>query len=194
MSPTRRARGFTLIEVMGAMAIMLLGATGLAGLFSIGERMNGDARRMTRATSIATDLLSNIELWPYDEAAASPLANVSVTNDNDIADTSLALETIFDPVASGDADHGEETITALGPAWTGIPAAQLGGEYQRFWSVAPLDTDGDGTSDALSIAVVVRWQLGSGVADATATTMAGATRRSWRRIVLHAVKLNPARN
>ena len=180
MNPTRRARGFTLIEVMGAMAIMLLGATGLAGLFTIGERMNGDARRMTRATAIAQDLLSNIELWPYDEAATSPLANKSVTNDNatyDIADTAMNFEIDPDPVGSGLADHGEATLTALA-AWTGIPTAQLGAQYQRFWSVSPLDTDADGTNDALSIAVVVRWPQG----------------RGWRRIVLHAVKLNPARN
>lgn len=177
MRSARTTRGFTLIEVMGAMAIMLLGATGLASLFTIGERMNGDARRMTRATAIAEDLLNNIELWPYDEGATSPVRNASATNDGDIADTAQVFETTANPVAAGIANHGEATITALAGAWAGTPAAQLGGEYQRFWNVAPLDTDGDGVNDALSVAVVVRWPHGGG----------------WRRIVLHAIKLNPAR-
>jgi prepilin-type N-terminal cleavage/methylation domain-containing protein len=179
MRTPRHARGFTLIEVMGAMAIMLLGATGLAGLFAIGERMNGDARRMTRATAVAQDLVNNVELWPYDEAATSPLANRTTANDADIADTAQKFEGDADPVSSNLADHGEEAITALGAAWTGIPTAQLAGEYQRVWNVAPLDTDGDGAADALSVAVVVRWPHGTG---------------AWRSIVLHAFKPNPARN
>lgn len=171
-------QGFTLIEVMVAMAIMVIGAAGLVGLFTTGEVMNGNARRMTRATAIAEDLVNNIALWPYqDNVAGSPLANTSATNDGDIADTAFQFETAADPLGSGLADHGEPDLTALGAAWTGIPAAELVGEYERYWNVVYVDSNGDGVNELAQLAVIVRWKQGTG----------------WRRVVLLSGKLNPAR-
>jgi len=169
-------RGFTLIESMAAMAVVMIGALGIGALFSVGVRMNGDARRMTRATAIAQDLVNSIALWPYqDNVGGTPLANVSAGNDADIGDNAFAFQWTADPLASGLADHGEADLAALGPLWTGIPAAELGQDYQRFWNVAYADTNGNGVNDVAQIAVVVRWRQGGG----------------WRRIVLLAAKLNP---
>jgi prepilin-type N-terminal cleavage/methylation domain-containing protein len=172
MATHSRQRGLTLIESMLAVSIMLIGATGIAGLYTTGVRMNGNARRVTRATAIAQDLLNNIALWPYTSTA---LQNTSVTNDTDIADSALNFESSSDPVGDGIADHGEADLTALGTGWYGIPAAQLGGEYERYWNVATIDTNGDGTSDAIEVAVIVRWRQGTG----------------WRRIVLLGAQNNP---
>ncbi len=169
-------RGLTLIENMTAMAVLLIGAAGMISLHTMGLRMNGDARRMTRATAVAQDLVNNMELWAYDESTASPLFNATAANDADVADTAGMFESEPDPVGSGLADHGEETLTALGAAWMGIPVGDLGGEYERYWNVAYVDTNGDGVNDAVDIAVIVRWRQGTG----------------FRRIVLHALKLNPA--
>jgi type IV pilus assembly protein PilV len=167
------ARGFTLIENMAAFAVVLIGATGLASMYTMGVRMNGDARRMTRATAIAEDLIDNIALWPYGSTA---LANTKTGNDGDIGDTAFAFETSADPVAAGIADHGEADLTALGASWTGIPGSELAGQYERYWNVAYVDTNGDGTSDVLEIAVIVRWRQSG----------------SWRRVVLLTAKVNPA--
>jgi prepilin-type N-terminal cleavage/methylation domain-containing protein len=176
MRTRARQRGFTLIENMAAMAVVLIGATGLASMFSVGVRMNGDARRMTRATAIAQDLVDNIALWPYqDNVAGTPLANTKTANDGDIGDTAFAFERTADPLGAGLADHGEADIAALGTAWTGIPASEITGQFERYWNVAYVDTNGDGTNDVVQIAVVVRWQQGG----------------SWRRIVLLSAKINP---
>ncbi len=178
MRDHRPQRGFTLVEVMVAMAIMLIGATGLMGLYSTGVVMNGEARHLTRATAIAEDLLNNISLWPYqDNVAGTPLANTSTANDGDLGDTAFRFQTDADPIASGLADHGEADLAALGVAWTGLPASELEGGYQRYWSVAYVDVDGDGVNDQAQIAVIVRWPQGGG----------------WRRVVLLSAKLNPAR-
>jgi prepilin-type N-terminal cleavage/methylation domain-containing protein len=171
-------RGFSLIESMIAIAIILLSATGLAATYVQGVNMTGDARRMTQATAIAQDLVNNIAYWTYSEAAGAPLANVTTANDADIGDTAHAFQTVADPLGSGLADHGEADLTAMGTAWTGVPQAELNGVFQRYWSVAYLDSNGDGVNDMAQIAVIVRWQQGGG----------------WRRVVLLTAKLNPAAN
>jgi prepilin-type N-terminal cleavage/methylation domain-containing protein len=169
-------RGFTLIESMAAMGVVMIGALGMGTLFSIGVRMNGDARRMTHATAIAQDLVNNIALWPYqDNVAGTPLANVQAGNDADIGDTASAFQWTADPLGSGLADHGEADLAAMGALFTGIPASELGSDYERFWNVAYVDTNGNGVNDVVQIAVVVRWRQGGG----------------WRRIVLLTAKLNP---
>jgi prepilin-type N-terminal cleavage/methylation domain-containing protein len=175
---TRRhaARGFTLIESMMGLAILLVGALGVTGISDLAFRMNADARRMTRATAIAQDLLENIQLWPYqDNVAGTPLANTTAVNDGDIGDTAFRFTTDASPKADGLADHDETDVAALGTAWTGIPAAQLG-EYQRYWNVTYQDTNGNGVNDVVQIAVVVRWPTAGG---------------GWRRVVLLSAKLNP---
>jgi type II secretory pathway pseudopilin PulG len=167
-------RGYTLIENMVAIGIVVLGAAGLSATFLQGVNMTGDARRMTQATAIAQDLLNNISTWPYqDNVSGTPLANTSTSNDADIADTAHAFETTANPVASGLADHGETDLPAL---WTGIPtgAPQLTG-FERYWNVVYIDTNGNGVNDLVQIAVIVRWQQGG----------------NYRRVVLVTAKLNP---
>jgi len=174
--PRAPQRGFTIVECMAAMAIMLVGAAGIVSLHTYGVVMNGDARRMTRATAIAQDLMNNIQLWAYNEAG--PLAKVSTKNSSDIADTAHAFESDPSPLADGLADHDETTLTALGTSWLGTPQATLGVEYQRYWNVLYVDTNGDGINDVVQIAVIVRWPQGAG----------------WRRVVLQTMKLNPSRD
>jgi len=176
MRTQRSDRGYTLIESMIAIGIVLLGASGLAHTYMQGVNMTGDARHMTQATAIARDLTDNIALWPYqDNVSGTALANVSSTNDGDIGDTAHAFETTTDPLGSGIADHGEADLAAMGVRWTGIPAAQIP-QFQRFWNVRYVDTNGNGVNDMVQIAVIVRWQ------------QSGA----WRRVVLVSAKLNPA--
>ena len=166
-------RGYTLVESMIAIGILLVGAAGLASTYVQGVAMTGDARRATEATAIASDLLNNISLWPYQSTA---LANASTSNDGDIGDTAHAFETTADPLGSSLADHGEADLTAMGARWTGIPQADLRGVFERYWNVAYIDTNGDGVTDLVQIAVIVRWQ------------QSGA----WRRVVLLTAKQNPA--
>jgi prepilin-type N-terminal cleavage/methylation domain-containing protein len=180
-STLRARRGSTLIEVMAAMTVMLVGAVGVAGLNSMGVRLDGDGRRMTRATAIAEDLAQQIALWPYTDAR---LANVVTANDDDIGDVQFALERT-DSLA-GLVDQTEASLTLGGAIWYGIPAAETAGNgYERYWNVsfndpgAPgtlLDANANATADGMRIAVIVRWRNTVG----------------WRRIVVMTTKVNPA--
>jgi Tfp pilus assembly protein PilV len=167
----RRARGVTLIEAVIAMAVLTIGAAGMIGLHLQGARMNGDARRITRATAIAQDLLDHITLWPYGDPR---LANAVPSNDGAIGDPGFAFEASGTPAA----DHAEADLTLGGTTWLGIPGADLAGTgYERYWNVAYVDdANGNGVWDAARIAVIVRWPIDGG----------------YRRVVLLTTKANPA--
>jgi prepilin-type N-terminal cleavage/methylation domain-containing protein len=171
-------RGLTLLESMIAMVVLLVGALGLLTLNSTANRMNGDARRMTRATAIAQDLLNQVETWDY--ATDARLVNVRAANDSPLrhADGDFRFESSADPLRDELADHGEAELTPAN--FGGVPAAQLAeGGYQRFWNVAaPDDSNGNGVADGRRVAVIVRWPHGT----------------TWRRIVLHGMAINPAGN
>jgi prepilin-type N-terminal cleavage/methylation domain-containing protein len=172
MTRRHRARGFTLIEAMMAMLVLLIGASGSVGVYIQGQRMHSDSLRATRATAIAQDLLNSVEQWAYANTSGQPLYNRTTTNDGDIGDTAFRFESSADPVADGWADHGEADLPAN---FTGAPAASLAPFYQRFWNVS-YPVDASGKVDAANIAVIVRWPSGPG----------------WRRVVLVSVKPNPA--
>lgn len=58
----RSERGFTLLEVMVATAIMAVGIVGALELFSGSLRLAGDAERQSKATVLARSLVDE-ELW-----------------------------------------------------------------------------------------------------------------------------------
>lgn len=70
---TRRVRFFTLTEVMAAMALLMLVASGIYGSLILGEFMVTEARFRSEAQALATD-----EAWmlfhnPYDNVRIYPL-------------------------------------------------------------------------------------------------------------------------
>jgi Tfp pilus assembly protein PilV len=165
------SRGFTIVEAIMAMMLLVIGAVGVLSLVTQSVRMNGDSRKTTRATAIAQDLVANIGLWAYTDAR---LVNTTDLNDADIGDASLTFESATTPVT----DHAEADLTANGAVWLGVPASELAvGGYQRFVNVSEGDDwNGNGTPDLKRIAVIVRWPQGAG----------------FRRIVLFTSKVNPA--
>ena len=173
---TRQARGFTLLETVLAMAILLIGATGMVGLHMQGLRMEGDARRITRATAIAQDLMDQISTWPWGDPRLGTATAIESTMLDTLGDPAYAFEQVGTPTASfSDAGGG---LTHGGTTWNGIPLSEtqyLG--FERYWNVAYVDdSNTNGTPDAARIAVIVRYPVGVG----------------FRRVVLLGSKLNPA--
>jgi prepilin-type N-terminal cleavage/methylation domain-containing protein len=125
---SRARRGSTLIEVMAAMTVMLVGAVGVAGLNSMGVRLDGDGRRMTRATAIAEDLAQQIALWPYTDAR---LANVVTANDDDIGDVQFALERTDSLAGLVDQTEASLTPRETGTSGTGTSPSTTPGRRAR---------------------------------------------------------------
>lgn len=171
---TGTQRGLTLIEAMIAMVVMLVAAVGMLGLHVQGQRIDADAVRILRATAIAQDLVGQIALWPYNDPR---LANANAGNDATLGDPDFAFEAEGPPPA----DHGEADLTLGGTLWNGIPTADLSSGYERYWNVAyptspAFDTNGNGISDSMQVAVIVRFPSGG----------------RFRRVVLLSIKGNPA--
>lgn len=169
-------RGFTLIEVLLAMGVLLVGAVGLLSLHVQGVRMEGDSRRVTRATAIAQDLMDQISTWPWGDPRLGTATQLESSKLATLGDPAYAFEATTPPTASfSDASGG---LTTGGTTWLGIPLAdtQAAG-YQRYWNVAYVDdSNGNGVPDAARIAVIVRYPAGIG----------------YRRVVLLGMKNNPA--
>ena len=173
---TQQARGFTLLETVLAMAVLLIGATGMVGLHMQGLRMEGDARRITRATAIAQDLMDQISTWPWGDPRLGTATAIESTMLDTLGDPAYVFEQSGTPTASfSDAGGG---LTQGGSIWNGIPLSEtqsLG--FERYWNVAYVDdSNANGTPDAARIAVIVRYPAGVG----------------FRRVVLLGSKLNPA--
>jgi prepilin-type N-terminal cleavage/methylation domain-containing protein len=158
-SPPRQA-GFTLVETVVAMSVLVIGAVGLISLHTVGARMNSDARVMTRATALAQDLVTQMQSWDF--VNDPRLANTVTTNDADFADGAGAFE---GAVTSGMYDHEESELESQGApyTWLGTPTAtaQLLG-FKRYWNVAEVDYDDNGALNARRIAVIVRWGVDGG--------------------------------
>ncbi len=152
MAKLGRPTGFTLLECMIAMAIMLIGSLGLLSLHSMGLQMNADARVMTRATALAQDLIAQMQTWDY--ANDPRLRNTNTSNDAKYADPDGAFE---GTISSTLYDHQETELD--GGTWLGVPTAtagQLG--FTRYWNISEQDTDANGVVVGRRIAVIVRWE------------------------------------
>lgn len=173
----RRPNGFTLLEVLLAATVLLIGAVGMLSLHVHGLRLEGDSRRITRATAIAQDMMDQIAIWPWgDPRLGGPNPALDGSRLATLGDPARAFEAATPPTASFSDTSGG--LTTGGTTWLGIPLSttQSAG-YERYWNVAYVDdTNGNGVPDAARIAVIVRYPVTMG----------------YRRVVLVGTKANPA--
>jgi prepilin-type N-terminal cleavage/methylation domain-containing protein len=167
MASHLRTRGFSLVEVVIAMAVLMLGALGVLSIQAMGTRMNADARVMTKATAIAEDLSNQVRAWyyaPRDPTSDPRLKNTNTSNDAEFADPRQVFERPLAAIPTEAYDLDETAITTGGPSWTGIPSTtvrQYG--FRRYVNTA-VSRDAAGNEIGLRIAVIVRWERGSGSA------------------------------
>jgi type IV pilus modification protein PilV len=69
------ANGFTLIEVLVALAIFAIGFLALASLQATYIGDNASARLQTEATSMAVQVIEQLRTLPFDHAEMDPAAN-----------------------------------------------------------------------------------------------------------------------
>ncbi|MBU0545062.1 MAG: prepilin-type N-terminal cleavage/methylation domain-containing protein [Proteobacteria bacterium] len=65
-------RGFTLIEILIALAIFSIGILGVASMQILSVNYNGYARRTTEATTIVSELIERTMTLPYDANDLDP--------------------------------------------------------------------------------------------------------------------------
>jgi Tfp pilus assembly protein PilV len=84
----RSTRAFTLVEVMMAATIMVVGFMGMIRAFTMGSEMMATARRQTLAAQILTHELEKLRLVPWTNGSTG-------INDLAVASTSVTIDTSF---------------------------------------------------------------------------------------------------
>jgi type IV pilus modification protein PilV len=75
MNKANAAGGFTLIEVLVALAIFAIGFLAIASLQATYIGDNASARLQTEATSMAVQVIEQLRALPFDHAEMDPAAN-----------------------------------------------------------------------------------------------------------------------
>lgn len=173
MSPTPcapRARGFSLIEAMAALAIFSIGLLGVLHMNVLASQQNGLARRQSTASKVARDLVDAFERLPYEHSLLSTESTISPADprfaDFNETDGRVRLE---------DALALVEERPLLGAAYASVSTEGTGLIYEVAWRVTPVK-DAEGGTEARRILVMVRFP-----------TTAGA----FKQVNVWAVKANP---
>jgi prepilin-type N-terminal cleavage/methylation domain-containing protein len=155
----RRASGVTLIEVMIALVVLVIGLTAATSTVIYASKSTSTGMHVEQASTMAQSLLTALMSVPYNASgtgnSASPktfFTNTYTSNDADVADSAqnFALATL--PASSY--DHVDSELPA---GVLGMLAPQPGApNYERYWNIAPMGTNG------VVIAVIVRWHESAG--------------------------------
>jgi type II secretory pathway pseudopilin PulG len=161
------ARGFTLLEAMVGLGLLVVGLVGLAALQLVAVRANHFGTKMSHASALARDLAENVQRWDYDDPRLAIVETVDSTDHPRIrerwelgrADTVLArARPQFGEVAS---DANATTPGALGAGYQGLsPDVDRDGQpdFHRYWSVWGIDLANTGTVQGKLVQIVVRWR------------------------------------
>lgn len=141
-------RGYTAVEVMMSMTLMLIGAVGVMAMQRAAVQGNTDAREMDVASSIARAWMERAErdsaLWTPSTVAASPPANLQYASIISEGVATNAAGTWFVPKArlvpsGGQNDVESAGFDILGQDMDSLTAAGL--RYCVNLRVTPLTTD-----------------------------------------------------
>lgn len=141
---SRQAGGFSLIEVLVALGLLMGAILGLVQLFAYTARATAQGRRLTTGTVLAAQKLDQLRTlaWTYDGSGA-PLSDVqsdtAATPEHPSGGTGLAASpsNALDVNTSGYCDFLDEHGRSLG----GGTAAPAGTMFVRRWAIRPLTND-----------------------------------------------------
>lgn len=170
MNLRRMDRGFSLIEGMIAIVIMLIGLLGLASLQVVGVRANSFGRHMQQASMLASDLAENIERWDYNDTRISPTTlrtwNVSNSSDTSTMDSKYDLGRADAPSLTSDfsdkvGDSKATVANALGTTYAGLSSDTDGDgtpDFVRYWNVWGTTINAAEGVTGKTIQIIVRWK------------------------------------
>jgi type II secretory pathway pseudopilin PulG len=159
------ARGFSLLEVLFATTMLIVGVAGLAQLFALSTRTNSGARATTFAAVLAQQKMEQLRslTWGFDTAGL-PLSDsstdISAATESPTGGRGLAPSPAgtLGNNSDGFCDFLDGTGKSLGGG-TNPPAGTV---FIRRWSVEPLPTNPNNT---LVLQVLVTRNRNRGTAD-----------------------------
>lgn len=148
-------RGFTLLEVMIAMAILSVGILGLVGMQITAIRANRQGSKMSQALFLAESELDVLMDYGY---ADTRLVDANSGNNPGLgAPFPMLDQYAVDPTSVADG-FDAYTLNQFG-ASTGVPIAVATTGFQRYWQISDEETNADlAGPDVKRINVVVRFK------------------------------------
>jgi len=174
------ASGFTMVEAIITMAVLVIAFTGFATLQVVGVQANYFGDRLIQASELATDLAENIERWPYTDPRLTPgstltgssaMSSTAITGTWDLGSrSSTSYRAQYSDLAN---DPNATNPGVLAANYQGLSSdVNLDGipDFIRYWNVYAIDFSSSGTSNGLFIQIIVRWkQPGFGYRQITAS-------------------------
>lgn len=146
---TSSDRGFSLVEVMFAMAILMAVALGVAQLFATATKRNLDAKGQTSTAALAAQKMEQLRglTWGFDTAGLGlPLSDTTTNLSVDPpTNTGGGLNPSPDGTIQNSTPGYVDYLDQFG-AWVGTGATPpLNAYYIRRWSIEPLPTNPNNT-------------------------------------------------
>lgn len=146
----RTSRGFTILEVMIALAVLLVGLLGLLRLHVLGMTSNTGGRMYTEGVEIARELVSGIERLQYTD----PLLSENCTGATATSPCGSLITSSGAVVSTG--VHTWADTSPL-PGVRPDAALPRPGTFQRRWTVWGYQPAGASVPAARIVAVSVIW-------------------------------------
>ena len=160
------ASGFSLIEVMVAMALLATAVVSVAQLFAVSTRSNIGSRNTTYAAVLAEQKIEELRAltWGFDSSGlpvTDTTANTAVTPEEPAGGTGLepSPASALQENTNGYVDYVDQWGNKVGRGGTDPPANAI---YTRRWSIEPLPTNPNNT---LILQVLVTRLRNRGAAD-----------------------------
>ncbi len=173
-------RGFTVIEALITMVVLIIALLGFATLQIVGVQANYFGDRLVQASELATDLAENIRRWPYTDPRLTPSATL-------VGPSAMSAPTITgtwdlgtSPTTTSKAQYSDlandpnaTNVGALTANYQGLSSDVNGDgvpDFIRYWNVYAIDLSNSGTPNGLLVQIIVRWkQPGFGYRQVTTT-------------------------
>jgi hypothetical protein len=124
--PARRVRGLSLLEVMIAMAILMVGLLGMMHFQIVGITGNNGGRMHTVAAELAQELVSGIERLQFGDPVLTPTGSSGPT-------APTPFGTVLD--GSGAVVTGAHEWSDASPVPGVRPSSEIPPEFERRWTV-----------------------------------------------------------
>jgi prepilin-type N-terminal cleavage/methylation domain-containing protein len=119
-APARQRAGFSLLEVMIALAVLTVGLLGMMHLQIIGIVSNSTGRKHTVATELADELVSGIERLPFGDPLLLPTGSTGPTAPTPfgrlVTGNTLSASASAARLVGLDARPGVRKTTRIGPS------------------------------------------------------------------------------
>lgn len=151
------ASGMTLIEVMIALVVLVIGLSAAMATVVYSSRSVSTGLHVQQATTMAQSLLTVLTAVPFassgsgNSAAPNSLfSNFTTANDGDVADQG---QNFMKPTLPANSyDHVDSELPASIQAMVAPATAINGITFERYWNIAPM-----AATTGVVIAVIVRW-------------------------------------